>query len=119
MAIPINFDITFKILQFVPEDDIFVIQCHSSILKNSIESYPSINLGTRNINLQGDVKEQILTQCRGLIEMWYKEENKDPEKEQNGIDFIKENLEKTITVDASETNENLVIPSPMSKIRFI
>jgi 3-methylcrotonyl-CoA carboxylase alpha subunit len=65
------------------------------------------------------VKEQILIQCRSLIETWYKEENKDPEKEQNGIDFIKENLEKTITVDASETNENLVIPSPMSKIRFI
>ena len=121
MTVPASFDITFKIIEFIPENDILVIQCHSSILKGPADSYPPINLGTRNIDLEGNVKEQILMHCRGIIEDIYRKENRNVEKEQSGIEFIQQNLQKPVTVEAENNNssDTAVVPAPMSKIRFI
>lgn len=120
MIAPQTFDITFKIIEFDQERDILVVQCHSSVLKNPPEFYPEINIGTRRINFEGDVKEQIMYQCHGLISEWYRNENKDSEKVKDGIAFVKDNLLKTITIEA-DNNENIsgIVPSPVSKIRFI
>jgi hypothetical protein len=115
---PTDFDLTFKITQLDIENDVLVVQYHSSILKNPVGSYPEINIGTRLIDFERDVKEQLIAQCRGLVLEQYKKENKAPESEREGLEFLTNSLQKTITVEKCNPNAASA-PVSISKIKFL
>jgi len=120
-----SFDITFKVVEFNLDKDLLVVQFHSSILKTPMGTYPEINLGTKIINFEENVEEQIVRQCRGLILEAYEKENKNKVSEKTGVTYIEKNLQKIITVENydyvlnEKTIESKFSNKPSTKINFL
>jgi hypothetical protein len=114
-----SFDVTFKIVEFNLDKDLLVIQFHSSILRDLMGTYSEINIGTKTIDFEKNVEEQIVEQCKGLILEVYEKENKNKENEKTGFSYIEENLQKTITVKNYVLNEKILKKESSTKINFL